>query len=46
MLAWHVACNSIVTNYSNKSDEQEKQNNKQKTRRNASKDTLEKKKNI
>ena len=29
-----------------KRDEQEKQNNKQKTRRNASKDTLEKKKNI
>ena len=29
-----------------KRDEQEKQNNKQKTRRNTSKDTLEKKKNI
>ena len=37
-------CNVEASERAYKSDEQEKQNNKQKTRRNASKDTLEKKK--
>ena len=37
-------CNVEASERPYKSDEQEKQNNKQKTRRNASKDPLEKKK--
>ena len=37
-------CNVEASERAYKSDEQKKQNNKQKTRRNASKDTLEKKK--